>query len=440
MAQLSTWASFPRFDVFSWPRLSKVALSMTDQALSVGGMFIVNVALARTQTKEEYGTFVLSYSVFTFLAALHNSAILDPYTVFGSGRYHARCAEYFRLMARSNALVALLLSLCLLCCCALLHWLSPRLVSGALVGLGLTIGFLLTGLFVRRSFYVQRKPWLAAGTSLTFFGVVGGGLWLANGARVLNGFSAFLIVAAAWMVAGGCFLRKLPFGRAQEKFLDVEPLYWKDHWKYSRWVLITAFVFQLTSQGYYWLVAAFLSVKDVAELRALYLIVGSADQIFIALSYLVLPLLAAHFAAKRMDLLLSLWRRYAAAILGIMILFALFLDIFGKALVHLLYRGKFDDVASLLLIFSFLPLLMGIGNTISDAIRAAEKPRYVFFAYLASGATTFLAGIPLVIHFGLRGAVYGLLLSGTAYTSALSLAFALHVRGQTGAEVDPSLG
>ena len=439
MAQLSTWASFPRLDLFSWTRLSKIALSMTDQALSVGGMFVVNVALARTQTKEQYGTFVLSYSVFTFLAGLHNSAILEPYTVYGSGRYRSRCTQYFGLMARSNALMGLFLSVALLFCCAVLHWFSPRLVSGSLVGLGLTIGILLSGVFVRRTFYVQGKPLLAAATSLTFFVAVAAGLWLTTRAHVLNGFSAFLIVAAAWLVAGGCFFPRLPFGRTQEKFLDVEPLYWKDHWKYSRWVLVTAFVFQLTSQGYYWLVAAFLSVKDVAELRALYLIVGSADQILIALSYLVLPVLAAHFAAKRMDLLLSLWRRYLAAILGIMILFALFLDIFGKALVHLLYRGKFDDVASLLLIFSLLPLLMGIGNTISDAMRAAEKPRYVFFAFLASGATTFLAGIPLVIHFGLRGAVYGLLLSGTAYTSALSLAFVFHVREQTRAIMGPGL-
>jgi O-antigen/teichoic acid export membrane protein len=103
---------------------------------------------------------------------------------------------------------------------------------------------------------------------------------------------------------------------------------------------------------------------------------------------------------------------------------------FGKMLVHLLYHGKFDDVAPLLMTFSLLPLLTGIGNTISDAIRAAEKPRYVFFAYVASGATTFLVGIPLVIHFGLRGAVYGLLLSGTSYTGALSLAFAFQMREQ----------
>src|ERR1700739_3730072 len=68
-------------------RLMPFAYSLADQALAVGGVFLVNVVLARTQTKEEYGTFVLSYSVFTFLFGVYNAAILEPYTVFGSGRY-----------------------------------------------------------------------------------------------------------------------------------------------------------------------------------------------------------------------------------------------------------------------------------------------------------------------------------------------------------------
>jgi len=38
-----------------------VAYSFTDQALAVGGGFLVNVVLARAQTKEEYGLFALSY-------------------------------------------------------------------------------------------------------------------------------------------------------------------------------------------------------------------------------------------------------------------------------------------------------------------------------------------------------------------------------------------
>ncbi|HEU0046222.1 MAG TPA: hypothetical protein VFQ43_01295, partial [Nitrososphaera sp.] len=54
---------------------------------------------------------------------------------------------------------------------------------------------------------------------------------------------------------------------------------------------------------------------------------------------------------------------------------------------------------------------------------ALEKPRLVFYSYLCSGAATFLGGIPLVIHFGLLGAVYGMLLSAGTYMVALAVGF-----------------
>jgi hypothetical protein len=49
-----------------------------------------------------------------------------------------------------------------------------------------------------------------------------------------------------------------------------------------------------------------------------------------------------------------------------------------------------------------------------------------------------MAGIPLVMHFGLWGAVYGMLLSGLAYTGALALAFALHFYRQIAPPAHPA--
>jgi hypothetical protein len=59
---------------------------------------------------------------------------------------------------------------------------------------------------------------------------------------------------------------------------------------------------------------------------------------------------------------------------------------------------------------------------------STEKPKLVFFAYMCGGAATFLGGIPLVMHFRMWGAVYGMLLSGATYTCALALAFAIRIR------------
>lgn len=420
-------------------RLTQVGYSVVDQALAVGGGFLVNVVLARTQSKEEYGMFALSYSVYLFLTSLHNAAILEPYTVYGSGRYRERFSEYLRLMARSNLVLGFLLTGILLLICLALSWAAPQLMSRALFGLALTVSVLLSGIFLRRAFYVQRQPALAAGSSLVFFLTVACSLWLTTKAHRLDSFTVFLILALGWIAAGAAFGRKLPFGKPAPPFVALEPQYWREHWKYSKWVLATAFLFQLTTQGYYWLVAGFLSTKDVAELRVIYLLVSPIEQALIAVSYLMVPALAAHYAANRMGSLLSLWKRFTLVAVGVTGLFAVAVWTVGKPVMHLLYEGKYDGLAAYLFVLAFLPMVLWIGNAMNHGLNAVEKPRFVFWAYLTSAAATFVGGIPLVMHFGLWGAVYGMVVSGVAFTMAVAVGFFFNVYVKACRIVAPTL-
>jgi O-antigen/teichoic acid export membrane protein len=408
-----------------------VAYSFADQALAVGGGFLVNVALARTQTKEEYGLFALSYSVFAFLLGLYYAAILEPYTVYASGRYRERFSEYLRLMVRANSFLCLALTGALLLICVVLSRIAPQLVSRALVGLAFTAGVLLSGYFLRRIFYVQRQPELAAKSSLVCFLTVACVLGLMAKTHRIDSFTVFLALAIGWVVAGGILGRKLWFGKPSQSFLELEPGYWSEHWRYSKWVLATAFVFQFTHQGYYWLLGGFLSAAEVANLRAMYLLVGPVEQVFIALSYLIVPALSAHYAAKKMGSFLSLWKRYSLATLGVSGLYALAIRIIGRPMVHLLYAGKYDGLALYLFALTFVPLVMWIGSTMGHALNAMERPKFVFWAYVSSGGATFLAGIPLVVHFGLWGAVCGMLLSAATYTIALAICFWFTFRSAT---------
>jgi O-antigen/teichoic acid export membrane protein len=421
-------------------KLIPVAYSFADQALAVGGGFLVNVALARTQTKEEYGLFALSYSIFTFLLGLYYAALLEPYTVYASGRYHQRFSAYLRLMVRTNAILCALLTLTLLLSCLLLEWIAPRLLPRASVGLALTAGILLSGYFLRRIFYVQRQPAFAAQSSLVFFVVLVVGLWLLEKAHRIDSFTVFLALGLGWTVAGAALGRRLPFGKPEQAFLVSEPGYWGEHWKYSKWVLATAFVFQFTHQGYYWLVGGFLSAAEVANLRAMYLLVGPVEQVFIALSYLIVPALSAHFAAKRMRDFLTLWKRYSLATLGISALYVVVIRIVGRPLVHILYAGKYDGLAPYLFLLTVVPLVMWAGGTMGHALNAVEKPHFVFWAYVTSGTATLFFGVPLVIYFGLWGAVYGMLLSSVAYTLALVISFLLRFRHEWRELVSIGLG
>ena len=135
--------------------------------------------------------------------------------------------------------------------------------------------------------------------------------------------------------------------------------------------------------------------------------------------------MAARYAAKRTRDLLSLWKRYVLATIGVTGLFAVSVRICGKPVMHALYAGRYDGLAPYLFVLALLPLLMGIGNTMNNALIASEKPKLLFLAYVCSAATTFLGGIPLVLRFGMWGAIYGMLLSATSYTGVLALAFVL---------------
>ena len=410
-----------------------VAYSFTDQALAVGGGFLVNVVLARTQTKEEYGLFALSYSVYALLLALYSATILEPFMIYGSGRYRERFAEYLRLMIWSNMVIGLSLTALLLLTCWLLSLVAPLFASRALWGLALTAAVILSGHLLRRAFYLQRQAPFAAKTSFVFFITVACLLWLAAKMSYLDGFSVFVILAVGWITAGAMFGRKLALGKPEKPFLQIEPRYWREHWNYTKWVLATALVFQFTTQAYYWLVAGFLSAKEAGELRAMYMLVSPMDQMFIALSFLVIPALSARHAAKDIGRFLFIWKRYVLVTLGVTGTFALAVRLMGRHVLHVIYAGKYDDLVPYLFVLALLPILTGIGSAMNNAVIATEKPKLVFVAYVCSGTATFLGGILLVVRFGLRGSVYGMLLSAATFTGALALAFFFLVRRQIAA-------
>jgi O-antigen/teichoic acid export membrane protein len=404
-------------------RAWQISLSVADQGFTLGGMFLLNVTLARTQTKEEYGIFALSYSILTFLSGLHNAAILEAYTIHGSGRYHEQFHEYARLLRRANRGLCVGLTLALTAAWGALHWTRPQLASPTMLAVALTGGILLMAAFVRRTFYIRRRPDLAARFSAIFFFACTALLLIFLHVRPLNGFYAIVIAASAWCIAGLALRGKWDARTPDNNVEDIEPHYWAEHWKYSRWVFVTALVFQLTGQAYYWLAAAFLSMKDVGELRAMYNLVTPVDQIFAAMILLILPMMSFRFASRRVAGLIALWRTYCLFTFLVTSGYAVFMNLFGKQLLHLLYGGKFDDLTSFLGILVLLPVVMGVGNTVNAALKASEKPQAVFAAYVTSGAATFVLGLPLILHFGIRGALYGMLASGAIYTTTLGVVF-----------------
>jgi len=149
--------------------IRKMVLSISDQAFSIGTIFLVNVFLARFQSKDAYGMFVLTYSVFTLLSGIHNALVLEPFTVYASGQYRKVFTDYFSFTFRANTLISLLLvGIVMLVILGLLLF-APSFLDKSLIGLSLALFPLFTVSFVRRSLYVRGQYKLALFMSLVFF-------------------------------------------------------------------------------------------------------------------------------------------------------------------------------------------------------------------------------------------------------------------------------
>ena len=243
-----------------------------------------------------------------------------------------------------------------------------------------------------------------------------GGLYLG---RVLSGFTTFLILGLSWVPITAVFLTGLRRAVVDEPFEGATRRYWKDHWRYAKWVLLTALVFQAMNQGYLWIIAGLLSAKDVAEFRAVQLVSAPIAQFFISLSVLLLPVLAGHFAAGRESEFLKTVRQMQVGILATGVIVLSGVALLGAHVIRLLYGGTYDNAAFLLVPLSCVSIVAALGHVFNDAMKALEEPRAVFVAYCGAAIATFLVGIPLVGRFGLSGAAAGALLSATCFAAVL---------------------
>lgn len=378
--------------------------------------------LARAASKLEYGSFALLYSVFTFLSGLHNAAILEAYTVYGAGKYGEERLGYRNFILTAHFRFCLAITGLLAVAATLLFRSGDHTNATTVAGLAFAITFLLSATFFRRTYYLNWESLRVATMAVLMFVAVCVGLALLRTFDCLNGFSVFLTLGSAALLAGTFFFRHYPY-RRHPAFLTAIPNYWREHWGYAKWVMATAVVFQFTNQGYLWLVGAFLSVEEVGELRAAQNITLPMLLAFSSASHVVMPIMAKRFNQDGMAGVIPFFWRTLALMTGLGLGSTLLLWAAGKPIMDLVYSGKYTDAAGLLYVLGLVAVALAIGNVLNDALKASLNPKAVFKGYIAGSVTTLLLGVPLVLKGGLMGAAWGMLVSAIAYGTTLAMSF-----------------
>jgi O-antigen/teichoic acid export membrane protein len=396
--------------IFAWA--AKGGLAIVDQGLFAGTNFIVNILFARCLTPAEYGAFALAYSVLLLFGTFHGASLIEPMMIFGAGKYAGHFEEYLGILLRGHFILMVPGSLILVGTAFLIGRVYSTTTERAFLGLALAAPFILLLWLVRRACYVRLRPgWSAAGGFIYLIFLLGFMKALWAGQR-LSLVTAFIGMGSGALIISLLLLLILGPSRTAQQGSPSAKVVFSDHWRYGRWSVATAGIIWFPGNIYYVLLPIWVGLEGAGALKALLNLAMPALHSISALSLILLPLLVQSRKESGTHAMANTMRSFLALFLFGSTLYLALLWGLRSELFRLFYADKYTEYASWpLLLTGLLPLGACVTNALSNALRAIERPDWVFWCYLGSSMVALLVGIPLMTAIGVAGALLGLLFS-----------------------------
>jgi O-antigen/teichoic acid export membrane protein len=237
--------------------------------------------------------------------------------------------------------------------------------------------------------------------------VVLGGLYLIRWSGWLSPFTAFLpISVGALLTCALLFYRLQPALRSSHVTVRTGEV-WRRHWGYGRWALASAVASWIPAYIYYPLLTSFSGMAHSGEFKALMNLVLPMQQMQAALSMLFLPYAARVYAEQGREGAISISARLTLLSLASAMVYWVAIISAKETVFHLLYSGKYMEVAYLVPAIAIGSLLWSAVCGSAIVLRAMSSPRSVFVAFVASSVVSLAIGIPATRAYGIVGSVWG---------------------------------
>jgi O-antigen/teichoic acid export membrane protein len=401
-------AATPRSEHARW--ISKGVLAVADQGLISGSNFALSVLLARWTSLEQYGAYAVAFGTFVLLSQLYQATVLEPMSVFGGSIYKQEVRHYLGLLCWLHLFLSIIMVAAFGVAVAIAAYLgaTPVLVN-CLAALTLSSPCVLLLWLARRAQYMELSPTPAALGALLYSGIVLGVAAIIHKWYALSAWLAFAVMGiAALMTAIFLLCWRRPVFSLGANSLSLREVARK-HWEYGRWAIGSSLAIWIPSNVYYFIVPAFAGVAQAGTLRAMMNFTLPAGQTTTALQLLFQTHTAQVQHERGNAALKSLSLKLARVFLLGSLLYWGALIAFGKPLVHLLYAGKYTDIADYLPWLALAFIVNTMNSVPTVGLRALQRPSAVFAAYSVATAVTLLMGIPLTWAWGVKGVIAAML-------------------------------
>ena len=398
-------------------RLGVGTFALLDQLLFAGSSFSINILLARWLPPVQYGAFALAFFVFLLLGALHTAVLTEPMLVFGASVYRDRVRTYLGRHVVLHILVSAVTGVVLVAAAGVL-----RLVGSsawpALLALAAATPFVLLLWLLRRAFYIELTPRGAVAGDAVYFAATVAGLYVLHASGHLSTESGLLAMGFGAALGSAVMLARL---RPDVRGGDIG---WRElglrHWRYGRWSTLGQALLWASGQVLVILVPLVLGLTTLAALVAAMNLFRPLNPLLQSVQTVMLPSTAA--AATRGRDAVELRRRLRGYLLvagGGVFLYGVTLSLLGRPALHTLYHGRYDEHASLLVLFTVSYTLSTVVQVQTVLLKATGNVRVVPAVWALSGAIVLAFSVPAMFAFGLTG---GLLVMIASYATAALVA------------------
>jgi O-antigen/teichoic acid export membrane protein len=394
------------------PRAMKGGLAIIDQALVTGSNFALAILLARWLTPAQYGAYAVAFSVFVLVGMLYQALLLEGMSVFGASAFRTCLRKYLKSMLVLHLAVASAIFFVLGASAGVAFKIAPSSgLPGALAGIAVATPLILLFWLAKRAFYLQLTPGPSTVGAFFYCAIIVGGLFLIDRRGLISPFSAFLLLGLSAFGTSIFLFTHLKFHLPPDTTAPTLSDTWRRHWKYVRWAVLAEFTKWVPAYIFYPLLSSFRGIAQAGELRALMNFNGAIFQTYAALSSLLLPYAARVFAREGRPGTVALATRIALGFVSGGLLYWGVLLTFKGPIFHLLYSGRYTQLAGLLPVVALASIFWCASLGPVDALRAMESSGSVLAAVCVSSSIALAVGIPLTWVLGLRGAIWSMALS-----------------------------
>jgi len=407
--------------------------TLADQGVASATNFLTGVLIGRFCTKEEFGLYMLGFSIVLLVMDLQISLVSTPYMVY-SPRLKGTA---LRLYSGSSLIHQL--ALCTIVMLVLVVWggflsfgFGPAGLSFVVWALVVTIGFIMLREFVRRICFAGLRMEIALIFDLCVAVLQISGLSILAKIGFLSATNAYWIIGIACGVAGvGWFLLNRSGFKIQisQAISDLTL-----NWTFGKWVFASGILWAISMNLYPWFLTFFHGTSSAGVWGACLGVLALASVPLAGVQNFLGPKIANVYADGGMLALRRFTLKTSVLLCFLMSILCGALLILGEPLLVLFYGEKYSGNGLVVFVLALSLVAASVAFSFSRALFAIERADIDFKVNFVPLLILFTFGLSFVRSYGPLGAAFGLLIANLS-ASVVRLVYFFNLSRPSVAEV-----